>query len=96
MVMPDENPKQERAPLQTLTLVLVMAISFLIWGFLLFYTIGDKGTPPWDFNVVRDIPGESVHSTNPSLSGKISEPDPQHVSSPPRSVEGPQKKIGGK
>jgi hypothetical protein len=96
MVMPNENPKMENGPLKTLTLVFVLTVSFLLWGFLLFYTIGDKGPPSWDFNIVRDIPGESVHSTHPSLSGKISEPDPQHVSKAPRSVDGEEKRTGGK
>jgi hypothetical protein len=96
MVTPDEDRKIENAPFHTLTLVFTLAGFFLLWGFLLFYTIGDKGPPPWDFGVVPDIPGESVYSTHPAMSGKISEPEPQHVSQMPRSVEGAERRTGGK
>jgi hypothetical protein len=96
MVTSDENRKIENAPFKTLTLVLTLAGFFLLWGFLLFYTIGDKGPPPWDFGVVPDIPGESVYSTHPSLIGTATEPEPQHVSQRPRSVEGEERRTGGR
>ena len=96
MVTPDKNRKIVNAPFNTLTLVFALAGFFLFWGFLLFYTIGDKGSPPWDFGVVQDIPGESVYSTHQSLSGKVLEPEPQHVSQNPRTVEGGERKTGGK
>ncbi len=44
-------------------IVVGMAILFLCWGLLLFFSVGDKGPPPWDFGVVRDVPGEGPHST---------------------------------
>lgn len=55
----------------------VMAILFLLWGFLVFVTVGDKGPPPWDFGVVADVPGESpLSSVGP---GGGPPPVPQHV-----------------
>jgi hypothetical protein len=56
--------------------VAVMAFSFIFYGLLLFFVIGDKGSPVWDYAVVEDVPGESVYSTNtgPSPSGLIPSP----------------------
>jgi len=96
MFTPDENQKIGNGPFKTLILVSVLAVSFLVWGFLLFYTVGDKGPPPWDFGVVRDIPGESAYSTQRPLPGKMSFPEPQHVSQKPRSIEGGEKAKGEK
>ncbi len=58
-------------------IVVGMAILFLCWGLFLFFSVGDKGPPPWDFGVVRDIPGEGPHSTVGP--GKAAQPVPQHV-----------------
>jgi hypothetical protein len=43
--------------------VLAMAAVFILWGLFIFFTVGDKGPPSWDFGVIRDIPGESPYST---------------------------------
>jgi hypothetical protein len=42
---------------------IAIAVLFLLWGFLIFFLVGDKGPPPWDFGVVEDIPGQSPYST---------------------------------
>jgi hypothetical protein len=46
--------------------VLGVALAFLLWGLLLYSTVGDKGPPGWDFGVVEDIPGQSPYSTYPA------------------------------
>ena len=74
----------ENGMLRSLIIVTVMAITFLLWGLLLFYTVGDKGSPPWDFGIVEDIPGQSAYSTHPHGSP---EPEPQHVSQKPIQAE---------
>jgi hypothetical protein len=72
-------------------IVLGIALSFLAWGLLIFFTVGDKGPPGWDFSVVEDIPGQSVYSTHeakPFVPGTTYEPQPgvpvpgQHVAGP--------------
>jgi len=40
-----------------------IAVLFLIWGLAIFFLVGDKGPPAWDFGVVEDIPGQSPYST---------------------------------
>ena len=42
---------------------IVIAVLFLLWGLLIFFMVGNKGQPPWDFGVVDDIPGQSPYST---------------------------------
>ena len=44
-------------------IVLAMAFLFVVWGFFIYFAVGDKGPPPWNFGVVSDIPGESPYST---------------------------------
>jgi hypothetical protein len=44
-------------------IVIAMAVLFLLWGFFVFFSVGDKGPPSWDFGVIKDIPGESRYST---------------------------------
>jgi hypothetical protein len=43
--------------------VIAMAVVFVLWGFFIFFAVGDKGPPSWDFGVIKDIPGESPYST---------------------------------
>jgi hypothetical protein len=78
---PSENDERT---VRSLIIVLVIAISFLAWGLLIFFSVGDKGSPPWDFGIVQDMPGESAFSTHPPGSP---EPDPQHVSQKPAQAE---------
>ena len=80
---PIPNGNSEKTS-KSLIVILAIAISFLVWGLFIFFSIGDKGSPPWDFGIVQDIPGESAYSTHPP---KAPEPEPQHVSQKPAQVE---------
>lgn len=44
-------------------IVVAMAVLFILWGLFVFFTVGDKGPPSWNFGVIKDIPGESPYST---------------------------------
>jgi len=57
--------------------VVGLGLLFVCWGLFLFFTIGDKGPPSWDFGLVRDVPGESPYSTRGPLT--LEEARPQHV-----------------
>ena len=64
-----EVTNQTREPkgnLKAWIIVISMAVLFLVWGIFVFFSVGDKGPPPWDFGVIRDIPGESLYSTERS------------------------------
>jgi hypothetical protein len=69
-------------------IVIAIPAAFLVWGFFLFFMIGNKGSPAWDFSVVEDIPGKSAYSTGavagyPNLPVRtIEKVAPQHVNGP--------------
>jgi hypothetical protein len=48
-----------------------LALFFLLYGLFMFYMIGDKGPPGWDFGTVEDTPGASIYSTNEPITGEI-------------------------
>jgi hypothetical protein len=58
-----DREADSRETLQSLSIVVGMALLFFIWGLTIFFTVGDKGSPSWDFGTVQDIPGESPYST---------------------------------
>jgi hypothetical protein len=53
-----------RATLRSWAVVLGIALAFLLWGLLVYSSVGDKGPPGWDFDVVPDVPGQSPYSTH--------------------------------
>lgn len=92
----------ERSSARSWAILIGIAIAFLIWGFTLFFFIGDKGVPEWDYSIVEDIPGESPYSSRStkSFSGPIPTPrlkdemSEQHVMEPARRVETPKSNQG--
>jgi len=75
--------RNNRTEFRSWIIILVLALLFVAWGLFIFFTVGDKGPPAWDFGAVRDIPGESSYSTHPPRQGKGTEPETQHVSRKP-------------
>jgi hypothetical protein len=55
--------REEKTPGISWLVPLAIAAVFLIWGLAIFFLVGDKGPPAWDFGVVEDIPGQSPYST---------------------------------
>ncbi len=55
--------QEKKVKLRSWIIVVSIAVLFLIWGLLVFFVVGDKGPPVWDFSVVEDIPGQSPYST---------------------------------
>jgi len=75
--------QQEKASIHSWIIILAMAFLFIAWGLFIFFMVGDKGPPLWNFGVVQDIPGQSAYSTHQPLSAAGGEPSPQHVSQRP-------------
>jgi flagellar basal body-associated protein FliL len=50
--------------LRTWLIILMIVVFILTYGLIVFFTIGDKGPPSWDFGAVKDVPGESLYSTH--------------------------------
>ena len=62
--MEKRNPKSEGSlNFRDFILGITIAFVFLCWGLIIFFMVGDKGPPAWDFSVVEDIPGQSPYST---------------------------------
>ncbi len=59
-----ESQDSSGSPVRSWLVVLGIASAFLIWGLLVYFAVGDKGSPGWDFGVVQDIPGQSPYSTH--------------------------------
>jgi len=73
-------------------IIFVLAVLFVAWGLFIFFTVGDKGPPSWDFGVVQDIPGESPYSTHRTTGTREAAPESQHTLGKPSQVEGKMNK----
>ena len=60
---PITSEKREKTNRVGWIVVVAMAVVFILWGLFIFFAVGDKGPPSWDFGVIKDIPGESSYST---------------------------------
>jgi len=81
----------DKTSLKSWAIILALALLFIAWGLFIFFTVGDKGPPSWNFGVVRDIPGESPYSTQETTGGRSVAPESQHILGKPSQVE--EKKI---
>ncbi len=79
----EAKKKENESTLKSWFFVCGLALYFLLYGLFMFFVVGDKGPPDWDFGIIEDIPGKSVYSTFPQPSGATSEPAPQHVTGKP-------------
>jgi hypothetical protein len=82
----DRDPQQgheRQVEIKGWLYVCVLALCFLLYGLFMFFMIGDKGPPEWDFGIIEDIPGASAYSTNEPITGGTNRPEPQHVSQKP-------------
>jgi hypothetical protein len=55
--------QKENSTLKDWLVPIAIAVLFVVWGLLIFFLVGNKGQPPWDFGAVEDIPGQSPYST---------------------------------
>ncbi len=86
--------EEEFSFIKTWSIITAIAAGFLAWGLLIYFVIGDKGPPGWDFSVIPDIPGQSTYSTyNPERPNGLApgiEPakvEPQHVMGPVSEIQ---------
>lgn len=75
---PQEQPKDGMI---SWLIVIGLALFFFAWGLFIFFTVGDKGPPAWNFGAIQDIPGESLYTDyGPEfVPGKGLIVPPQHV-----------------
>jgi hypothetical protein len=82
----DEDRKFRRMVFHGWLVVCGIAVAFVLYGFLAFFVVGDKGPPDWDYGSIEDVPGQSVHSTYP-YRGRVPKPEPQHVDQRPSAAK---------
>lgn len=58
---------------KTWILVFLLALLILLKGFFAVSVVGDRGQPDWDYQPVKDVPGESPYAVYDVM------PFPQHV-----------------
>ncbi|MGD0230219.1 MAG: hypothetical protein ABSC19_07660 [Syntrophorhabdales bacterium] len=78
----DEGHRAGRPVVRGWLIVCTIAVLFVLYGFLAFYVIGDKGPPDWDYGSLPDVPGQSAYSTYPYRAGSL-QPEPQHIGGAP-------------
>jgi len=94
---PDRKESQ-----RTLLVAISLAAGFLLWGLFLFFTVGVKAPPAWNFGAVPDVPGLSVYSTDSSRPLSSVPPfylheqaglSPQHVKDRPQVLDTKKKEL---
>ncbi|RJQ87526.1 MAG: hypothetical protein C4519_00625 [Desulfobacteraceae bacterium] len=80
---------QEKSTMVSMLLPVAIALAFIGWGLLVFYTVGDKEPRDWDFGELPDVPGSSPYSVerkgreteeNEELTRRLRERiPPQHI-----------------
>ena len=81
--------EEEFSLIKTWSIIVAIAAGFLAWGLLIYFVIGDKGPPSWDFSVVPDIPGQSTYSTYSPLAPHGLVPGPEPTPVEPQHISGP-------
>ncbi len=83
------HSEEEFSWVRTWSIVGAIAAGFLAWGMLIYFVIGDKGPPKWDFSVIPDIPGESAYSSYSPTTPHGLAPGPETTPVEPQHVMGP-------
>ena len=66
-----EIKNQAESSFRTWIAVLIATAVFLLWTLFIFFTVGVKWPPAWDFGALPDVPGLSVYSTHPPKPGPL-------------------------
>jgi hypothetical protein len=62
---------------KTMLVPVGIALAFLVWGLMVYYTVGDKPFNEWHFGIISDVPGQSPHSTE--VIGRLPRPQPERI-----------------
>lgn len=60
-----KNEAESGGKIKSWTIIFLIIAFILIYGSIVFLTVGDKGPPEWGFGALPDVPGESPYSTEP-------------------------------
>ena len=80
-----DTVRDRRAVVRGFLIVSLIAALFLGYGVFMYFAIGDKGPPDWDFGSIEDTPAQSIYST-----GQPGPTWPQHVDQKPSGAKAPK------
>lgn len=44
-------------------IVILITLAVLAWGGVIYFLVGDRGQPDWEYGTISDVPGKSPFST---------------------------------
>ncbi len=59
--MSNSTFKDEGSGIKSWAIVTAIALSFFLYGILVFYIVGVSWPPPWRYGTIADVPGQSVY-----------------------------------
>ncbi len=68
--------------LLTWSVIVGLALGFIVWGVFAFYVIGDRWPPGWNYGVIPDVPGKSLYSIRRSEEHRQFEVRPHQSAGP--------------
>ena len=89
-----EHAEHKESAVVSWIIIGLICLWVFAWGFFLFFGIGSKERPGWNYRTIRDVPALSEYSTArskplpptatglPELSQSLTPPEAQHVSRP--------------
>ena len=84
------SSEEQRSALKSILLPLGIAIAFVIWGLVVFFSVGDRGSGEWILGAQPDVPGQSPFSTEGAHRSLGSLPGPKVDPARPQHVDGRQ------
>jgi hypothetical protein len=92
----NDSREEHGSALRSWIIVIAISFFFLLWGLVIYFSVGVSWPPPWRYGTVPDVPGQSVYSVQEAEkragrsavdTGKIRE---QHVMGQPDRAGTPQ------
>ena len=68
-----DSESQKASTLTTWVILAFLVLFIFVKGFWVYFAIGDRGQPDWDYRPMKDVPGQSPYAIYETL------PHPQHV-----------------
>jgi hypothetical protein len=58
----NESGEEQESALRSWIIVMAISFFFLLWGLVIYFSVGVSWPPPWRYGIVPDVPGQSVYS----------------------------------
>jgi hypothetical protein len=82
------SPAENHSTLKSMMLPVGIALVFIAWGLMVFFTVGDKKVHQWHFGELPDVPGQSPYSTERKARDTGAVPRELKERIPPQHIDG--------